>query len=114
MFAMNFSMREARTKLANIPEVYRGRWGIETGYKVAKQIRPFTCSRNPSVRLVLFYFTMFLYTLWVISSWNAGGMDGTNGGVHIRPPITIDRMMGALSTACKRMTLIFQVLELVV
>ena len=102
VFATNFSVREARTKLANIPEVYRERWGIETGYRVAKRIRPFTCSKNPSVRLVLFYFTMFLYNLWVISGWNAGGTDGTND-VYMHPPITIDRMMGALSTACKRM-----------
>ena len=36
VFATNFSVPEARTKWANIPEVYRGRWGIETGYRVAK------------------------------------------------------------------------------
>ena len=103
VFATNFSVREARTKLANIPVIYRSRWGIETGYRVAKQVRPFTCSRNPSVRLVLFYFTMFLYNLWVISGWNAGGTDGTNGDAYIRPPITMKRMMAALNTACKRM-----------
>ena len=103
VFATNFSVREARTKLANILNVYRWRWGIETGYRVAKQVRPFTCSRNPSVRLVLFYFTMFLYNLWAISGWNAGGTDGTNGDVYIRPPIAMDRMMATLNTACKRM-----------
>ena len=111
VFATNFSVREARTKLANIPEVYRDRWGIETGYRVAKRIRPFTCSRNPSVRLVLFYFTMFLYNLWVISGWNAGGTDGTND-VYIRPPITIDRMMATFNTACKRMIIEKIVLEM--
>lgn len=103
VFATSFSVREARTKLANIPEIYRWRWGIETGYRVAKKVRPFTCSRNPSVRLVLYYFTMFLYNLWAISCWNAGGTDGTNNDVYIRPPIAIDRMMATLNNACKRM-----------
>ena len=46
---------------------------------------------------------MFLYNLWVISGWNAGGTDGTNDDVYIRPPITIDRMMGAFNIACKQM-----------
>ena len=48
---------------------------------------------------------MFLYNLWVISGWNVGGTDGANGDVYIRPLITMDRMVGALSTACKRMTI---------
>ena len=105
VFATNFSVREARTKLANIPAEYRWRWGIETGFRVAKQVRPFTCSRNPSVRLVLFYSTMILYNLWAISCWHAGGTDGTRDDLYIRPPITMKRMMATLYDVCEWMVI---------
>ena len=101
-FITNASMRDAFTMLANVSIKYRKRWDIETAFRVAKQVRPFTCSRNPSVRLVLFYFTMILYNLWKISCWLAGGSDGT-GDTYVRPPITMKRMMNALNTACKQM-----------
>lgn len=101
-FITNASMRDAFTMLANVSIKYRKRWDIETAFRVAKQVRPFTCSRNPSVRLVLFYFTMILYNLWKIASWLVGGSDGT-GDTYVRPPITMERMMDALNDACKRM-----------
>ena len=44
VFATNVGLRKARAMLANIPGEYRGRRGIETGYRVAKQVRPFTSS----------------------------------------------------------------------
>ena len=62
-FATDASLHKAQALLANIPEEYRKRWDIETGYRCAKQIRPVTCSRNPSVRLVPFYFTMITYNV---------------------------------------------------
>ena len=104
VFATNFSVRKARAMLAGIPKEYRRRWGIETGYRVAKQVRPFTSSRNPSVRLMLFCFTMILYNLWVISGWIAGGCTaGTGSDAYARPPITMYRMMAAMYAACERM-----------
>ena len=115
-FITNASMQKALTLLANVSVIYRNRWDIETGYRVAKKMRPFTCSRNPSVRLVLFYFSMILYNLWKISCWLAGGSDdtgearvqslmtsGDTGDVYVRPPITTDRMVNALYSACVRM-----------
>lgn len=107
VFATNFSVRKARAMLAGIPKEYRRRWGIEIGYRVAKQVRPFTASRNPSVRLMLFYFTMILYNLWVVSGWIAGGCTagtaGTGSDAYVRPPITMYRMMAAMYAACERM-----------
>ena len=101
-FITNASMRDAFTLLANVSVIYRSRWDIETGYRVAKKMRPFTCSRNPSVRLVLFYFPMILYNLWKISCWMAGGSDDTSD-VYVRPPITTDLMVDEMYSACKRM-----------
>lgn len=107
VFATNVGLRKARAMLANIPGEYRSRWGIETGYRVAKQVRPFTSSRNPSVRLVLFYFTMILYNVWAISNriaggGSSGGSEGS-GGAYVRPPITMYRMMAAFATAIEEM-----------
>ena len=101
VFATNFGIHEARSRLADIPKIYKKRWGIETGYRVAKQIRPFTSSRNPSVRLVLFYFTMILYNLWVLSGWIANGRPSVS--VYVPPPITMYRMMAAIYDACEYM-----------
>lgn len=104
VFATNYSMREARTIIANIPIEYKKRWGIETGYRVAKQVRPFTCSRNMSVRLVLFFFTMILYNLWVVSCYIASdGKTCKDDGVYVRPPIAMYRMMRSLCAACEKM-----------
>ena len=103
-FATNVSPRKARATLANIPGEYRKRWGIETGYRVAKQVRPFTSSRNPSVRLVLFYFTMILYNMWAIANRIAGGGGLADaGGAYVRPPITMYRMMAAFRTSIGEM-----------
>ena len=98
-----------RRRSANIPGEYRGRWGIETGYRVAKQVRPSTSSRNPSVRLVLFYFTMILYNVWAISNRIAGGGSsggsGGSGGAYVRPPITMYRMMATFAVSIEEMIL---------
>ena len=106
-FATNASPRKARAMLANIPGEYRKRWGIETGYRVAKQVRPFTSSRNPPVRLVLFYFTMILYNMWAIANRIAGGGGSGGlvdaGGAYVRPAITMYRMMAAFRTSIGEM-----------
>lgn len=98
-FITNASVRDTFALLANVSVICCKRWGIETEYRVAKRVRPFTCSRNLSVRLVLFYFPMILYNLWKISCWMAGGSDGT-GDVHMQLPITTDRMVDALYSVC--------------
>jgi putative transposase len=44
-------------------------WGIETGYRLkAQDFRPRTTSRNYTVRLFYFFFTVMLYNLWVLTN----------------------------------------------
>ena len=102
-FVTSADVHEANTRIATMPEEYKKRWGIETGYRGAKQVRPFTCSRNPSFRLVLFYFTMVLYNVWVMSNWIASGGRTDGGGDYVRPPITMYRLTKAFREACVQM-----------
>lgn len=47
---------------------YRNRWGIETGYRVAKSIWGVTTSRDYTLRLWLMWNAMMAYNLWVLEN----------------------------------------------
>ncbi len=66
-FATNIPIRSARAMTGIIPEQYRKRWGIETGFRVIKEIMGRTCSNSLSVRLLMFYLPLLLYNLWRIA-----------------------------------------------
>ncbi len=67
-FATNIPIRSARAMTDIIPEQYRKRWGIETGFRVIKEIMGRTCSNSLSVRLLMFYLPLLLlYNLWRIA-----------------------------------------------
>lgn len=100
VFATNAETYEADLMVAKIPLKYKKRWSIETGYRSAKQIRPFTCSRNPSVRLMLFYFSKMLYNVWIVSNWIESESRTECGDRYVRPPITVRCMMEAFRGAC--------------
>ncbi len=56
--------------LFELPEEYRKRWGIETGYRDVKRAMPRTCSRNDAIRLILFYLSLGMSNIWMIArSW---------------------------------------------
>ena len=48
-----------------ISEQYKNRWGIETGYRVMENTRSRTTSKNPAIRILLFYYTLALYNAWI-------------------------------------------------
>jgi len=48
---------------------YSKRWGIETGYRLkAQDFKPRTTSKNFTLRLFYFLFTVMLYNLWVLTN----------------------------------------------
>ena len=49
-----------------MPREYRNRWDIETGYRCVKSAMLKTTSRNPVVRLILFYLSLVIYNIWII------------------------------------------------
>jgi Transposase DDE domain len=54
---------------AQVSEVYRSRFGVETSYRQMNQCRARTCSRNPSVRLFLVGVALVLRNVWVWLHW---------------------------------------------
>ena len=51
--------------MTEIPEEYRKRWGIETGYCDAKRTMPRTTSRSAAIRLALFFLSLMVSNIWM-------------------------------------------------
>ena len=49
-----------------VPREYRNRWDIEMGYRCVRSAMLKTTSRNPIVRLILFYLSFVIYNIWMI------------------------------------------------
>ena len=50
-----------------IPEQYKKRRGIETGYKQAKSIRPYTAGKSAPMRMLLLAMPLIIYNIWINS-----------------------------------------------
>ncbi len=48
---------------------YRRRFGIECSYRILRQVRAMTTSRNPAVRFFLLAVDMILVNAWVFLHW---------------------------------------------
>lgn len=64
VFAYATNMPVTRNNAFELADSYRGRWGIETGYRVKEEVRGKTCSRNYAIRLLLQLLSILLYNLW--------------------------------------------------
>lgn len=63
-FATNLSKAVATLLPALIPEEYRRRWGIETGYRVQGSVEAKTTSKNYTLRLLYQMVSVFVYNVW--------------------------------------------------
>jgi len=54
---------------AQVSELYRSRFGIETSYRQMNQCRARTCTRKPAVRLLLVGVALVLRNVWVWLHW---------------------------------------------
>ena len=52
-----------------VRKLYRRRFGIETSYRCAGQVRGWTTSRNPAYRFVLIGLSFFLLNVWLHLRW---------------------------------------------
>ena len=68
-FATNLNVRDAAKLVEVIPQEYRQRWDIESGYHVVEQRRAHTTSKNATIRIVLFYYTLMLCNAWLAHRW---------------------------------------------
>lgn len=78
--------RKVNDIIADIPEEYRKRWGIETGYRNIGFMRAKTRSMIPGVRQLLFLFSAAVANLWTLANYGAAG---AKDGI-ITPTITIE------------------------
>jgi len=61
-YATNIPVDE--NNVFELADLYRKRWGVETGYRVKEDVRGRTCSRNYVVRLLFQLLSIILYNLW--------------------------------------------------
>ena len=62
MINLDLSPRQAR-------RTYRRRFGVETSYRCAGQVRGWTTSRNPAYRFLLIGLSFFLLNVWLRLRW---------------------------------------------
>ena len=66
-FVTDLDVNEENAK--DYTEDFRKRWGIETSYRVKKDVfRPKTTSKKYAIRLFFFLFSVCFYNLWVLVS----------------------------------------------
>jgi len=63
LFATNLMVNNASDFLKKIPEEYRKRWNIETGYRVKNAFKIRTCSKSPVARSLFFLIQCLLYNI---------------------------------------------------
>jgi hypothetical protein len=67
-FATNIPRRFAMWNVRRLPDDYRRRWGIETGYAGVEGFRARTTSKNHALRLLYFYYALILYNAWLLAN----------------------------------------------
>jgi hypothetical protein len=67
-FATNMPLGDILWNVRRVPEDYRRRWGIESGYVGVERLRARTTSRNHSLRLLYFYYSLILYNAWLLAN----------------------------------------------
>ena len=65
-FATNVGLKKALQVWGCLPEDYRGRWGIETGYRVDGDFRAKTTSTGERLRFIYYEYMVFLENLWTL------------------------------------------------
>lgn len=75
-FVTNLGFKEIVRVWSKIPDFYRCRWGIETGYRVDGEFRALTTSRNEKVRFVYYQYMVFLENLWVLYNFGEARRGG--------------------------------------
>jgi IS4 transposase len=65
---MNIPRRFVMWNVRRLPDDYRRRWGIETGYAGVETFRARTTSKNHSLRLLYFFYALILYNAWLLAN----------------------------------------------
>lgn len=63
LFATNMAVNSSSEFIKIIPEEYKKRWNIETGYKIKNIFKIRTCSKSPIVRTLFFLIQCLLFNV---------------------------------------------------
>jgi len=63
LFATNKDVKPIEEFEKSIPEEYRKRWNIETGYRVKNEFKTHTCTKSPVARTLFFLIQCTLYNI---------------------------------------------------
>jgi len=80
-------------------EMYRLRFGIESSYRMMNQVRARTCSRKPSLRLLLTGIAFTILNLWSFIRWGWLGQPRRGGRLVDGKLFHLHRMARMLSRA---------------
>lgn len=67
-FATNMNHKEVFKLYPKIPEEYRKRWGIETGFRAQNTIKAKTTSPNYTITLIYHMLSTILYNIWILAN----------------------------------------------
>src|SRR5262245_37897804 len=81
---------------------YRGRFGIESGYRLIEQVRARTTWPNPAVRLLLMGVALLIVTMWICLHWLFLRLPGGGPRRVARWRFRLDRMTRFLTRAVER------------
>lgn len=77
-FATNLGVVEALRVWSRLPEDYRRRWGIETGYRVDGEFRAKTTSTDERLRFIYYQYMVFLENLWTLHNMSEAKRQGVS------------------------------------
>ena len=89
-FVTNMEPNRSRTR--HLCKLYSKRWGIETAYRVKKDFRPKTTSKNYVIRLFYFLFSVCLYNLWELINVVLALVDRINS----ETPVITSKLFGTI------------------
>lgn len=67
-FATNMPYGEALAVFSLLPDEYRKRWGIESGFRIQDNVQAKTTSTDYTVRTVYLMLSIFLYNVWMLAN----------------------------------------------
>ena len=88
-FATNLGPRKALEAWRWIPEEYRRRWGIETGFRVGKGFRAKTTSTSEMVREIYHQYAVALENLWTLYNMDEAKRRGLPLDQMTRPLVKV-------------------------
>jgi hypothetical protein len=94
-----FAVFGIKAQPKQVYEMYRLRFGIESSYRMMNQVRARTCSRKPSLRLLLVGIAFTILNLWSFIRWAWLGQPRRGGRLVDGKLFHLHRMARMLSRA---------------